>query len=115
MDVWKLEVRKLEVRKYGQRRNNNDWNRQGSGRRALRARAAVPERSSQRAQARDVAVAEGSVRDDGGGDPDVALLRLVSVRGGSGVLQPRAVDLPPLRSVMTDVATKSWYIVHTYS
>ena len=28
----------------------------------------------------------------------------------------RAVDLPALRSgVMTDVATKNWYIVHTYS
>src|SRR5439155_26425112 len=56
-----------------------------------------------------------SLRDDGCGDPDVDLFWLVLVCGRPGAGEPRRVDLPAVRCGMTDVATKSWYIVHTYS
>src|SRR4029453_432258 len=38
-----------------------------------------------------------------------------SFRRGHAVEQRRAVDLQPVWSAVTDVATKNWYIVHTYS
>src|SRR5206468_12385534 len=63
-----------------------------------------------------MAVAEGSLRDDGRGHCDVGVLRDLSLCARSGAADHRAVDFPPLRCrVMTDDAQKNWYIVHTYS
>ena len=67
--------------------------KEAAGGRFERARA-VPERGAQRAEARHLAVAEGSLRDDGGRHPDVDLLRPVSVRARSGAARRRPVDLP---------------------
>ena len=89
---------------------------QGSGRRAHRARTPVPERGAQRAQARHVAVAEGSLRHDRRRHPDVAVLRPVSVRARFGIEQ-RGVSGSSASLVRHDRASqrKNWYIVHTYS
>src|SRR5581483_11158317 len=88
-------------------------------RRTRRARPAVRQRSAQRAEARDVAQLERGLRDDGGRDPGVGLLRPVSVRARFRAAEARAVGVSALRRLrtdrMTEIATKNWYIVHTYS
>src|SRR5687768_2072931 len=72
-------------------------------------------RSAQRDAPGDVAVTARGLRDDAGRNSDVDVFRRLPLGTRPGVRSHRAVDLPPGRSVMTDVATKNWYIVHTYS
>src|SRR6185503_13560716 len=84
-------------------------------RRALRARAAVPERSPERTEARHLAVAERSVRDDRGRDSDVRVLRPLPVRARPDPADVLSMGAASIWCGMTDVATKNWYIVHTYS
>src|SRR5262249_34846468 len=84
-------------------------------RRAVRALASVSERGAQRAEARHLAVAERGVRDNGGGDPDVGVLRHLSLRARCPAAERVSVDPAQVWCGMTDVATKNWYIVHTYS
>src|SRR5688572_23624973 len=72
-------------------------------------------RSAQRDAPRHLAVAPRGLRDHGGRDPDVGVLRHLPVGPRPRARSPGAVDLPERLSLMTDVATKNWYIVHTYS
>src|SRR5262245_65737051 len=66
-----------------------------------------------------MAVAERGLCHDRRRDSDVRVLRPVSVRARLRSAQAGAVDFPDIWRVgadsMTDVATKNWYIVHTYS
>src|SRR5688500_20363233 len=62
-----------------------------------------------------MAVAQGSLCDHSCGDSDVGVFRSVSLGHRSGARSARPLDLPAVRCGMTDVATKNWYIVHTYS
>src|SRR5690606_15562436 len=72
--------------------------------------------SAWRDASRHVAQPPGSVRDDGGGDPGVGVLRRVSLAG-----RPRARERGPLADrasrcrMTTETKPKNWYIVHTYS
>src|SRR5258708_12503726 len=70
---------------------------------------------AQRTEGRHVAVAERSLRDDRGRDPDVGVLRHLSVRARRGAAESLSVGPAQVWCGMTDVATKNWYIVHTYS
>src|SRR5437773_3954034 len=81
----------------------------------VRAHAPVPERGAQRAEACHLAVAERGVRDDGGRDRDLGVLRHLPVRARLDSAGHLLVDPAQVRCGMTDVATKNWYIVHTYS
>jgi len=70
---------------------------------------------SERTGTRDLAVEEGSVRDDLCGHTDVDLFRYLSL-GDRSIAQRR--DWAGVQCVwcrMTEVITKQWYIVHTYS
>src|SRR5206468_2617372 len=98
----------------GRRTRTIRHGKRGDGR-AHRTHAPVPERSQKRAEARHVALAEGSVRDDGRRHHHIGVLRPVSVHARSDSPEVGRVDIPEVRCGMTDVATKNWYIVHTYS
>src|SRR5215216_6142283 len=76
----------------------------------------LPRRGTQRDAARHVAIAPRGLRDDARRAADGGILRSVPVGPGSGARPVDSLGVPRRRcGGMTDVLTKNWYIVHTYS
>src|SRR5262245_59909864 len=111
------EGRQLE--KQGYEHDRASQNRTGSqcrGRsRMVGQRAVVSHRSAQRDAPRHLAVSSRGICHDGRRDSDVRVLRDLSLDPRYRLELDCELALPALRSGMTDVATKNWYIVHTYS
>src|SRR5690349_13231955 len=78
-------------------------------------RPELPPGGAGRAAPGDLAVAGRGHRHDVGRAPLLGLLRDVSLGAGPAVLPRGRVGLPGAGGGMTDVMTKQWFIVHTYS
>ena len=92
-------------------------------RRLVGTRAALPGRGAQRDEARDLAVAQGGLRDHARRHPDVrsssactsgGIDLLLNAAGWSSCVLRGGCRCMTMTS-MTDDRTKQWYIVHTYS